>query len=292
MTEVLTTCSIMTNCALVGFVSHGILFYFPDISPNQRVTKLSPASFTTHTLSPASLYIRNLEGGGSTVLGASRPPPPPPPSPLTHSSHSLRTGLASGSVKCLSNVVLRRPSPAPRGFVSPSSFASYVGFAAQGRWLGSGFVECVGPLQYVGFAAQQLAPFLSHRHDWLGGWGVTQIWITILCEHCLLLFKVRETCLLPPTVDVRARQEHKCCSADRRARAKARALSISIGERAPRHAHYQYFRLRALGPCRRHRSFARLGTVKATWGGRCWSRLRRFRVCCHQGLLSRSVKAP
>ena len=91
MTEVLTTCSIMTNCALVGFVSHGILFYFPDISPNQRVTKLSPASFTTHTLSPASLYIRNLEGGGSTVLGASRPPPPLLPLPLpTRRIHCAR----------------------------------------------------------------------------------------------------------------------------------------------------------------------------------------------------------
>lgn len=37
MMEVLSTCSILTNCALVGFVSHGLLFYFPDISSSERV---------------------------------------------------------------------------------------------------------------------------------------------------------------------------------------------------------------------------------------------------------------
>ena len=103
MTEVLTTCSIMTNCALVGFVSHGILFYFPDISPNQRVTKLSPALFTTHTLSPASLYIRNLEGGGSTVLGASRPPPPSSLSPyplVAFTAHGTGIRLCQMLIEC------------------------------------------------------------------------------------------------------------------------------------------------------------------------------------------------
>jgi len=35
--EVLTTLGIMTNCALVGFVSHGLAFYFPDMTPTERV---------------------------------------------------------------------------------------------------------------------------------------------------------------------------------------------------------------------------------------------------------------
>ena len=32
----------MTNCALVGFVSHGLLFYFPDLDPIQRVPRPAP----------------------------------------------------------------------------------------------------------------------------------------------------------------------------------------------------------------------------------------------------------
>jgi len=35
--DILTTCSVLTNCALVGFTSHGLFFYFPKMIPVQRV---------------------------------------------------------------------------------------------------------------------------------------------------------------------------------------------------------------------------------------------------------------
>jgi hypothetical protein len=35
--DILATCSILTNCALVGFTSHGLYFYFPDMTPVERV---------------------------------------------------------------------------------------------------------------------------------------------------------------------------------------------------------------------------------------------------------------
>jgi hypothetical protein len=47
MMEVLTTCSIVTNCALVGFVSHGLLFYFPDMTSNERVRPRPRGAFHT-----------------------------------------------------------------------------------------------------------------------------------------------------------------------------------------------------------------------------------------------------
>jgi hypothetical protein len=35
--DIIATCSILTNCALVGFTSHGLFFYFPDMTPVERV---------------------------------------------------------------------------------------------------------------------------------------------------------------------------------------------------------------------------------------------------------------
>ena len=35
--DILATCAILTNCALVGFTSHGLFFYFPDMTPVERV---------------------------------------------------------------------------------------------------------------------------------------------------------------------------------------------------------------------------------------------------------------
>mmetsp|Transcript_9072 Transcript_9072/g.21112 ORF Transcript_9072/g.21112 Transcript_9072/m.21112 type:complete len:722 (-) Transcript_9072:33-2198(-) len=35
--DILSTCSILTNCALVGFTSHGLFFYFPNMNPVERV---------------------------------------------------------------------------------------------------------------------------------------------------------------------------------------------------------------------------------------------------------------
>ena len=35
--DIIATCSILTNCALVGFTSHGLFFYFPDMTGVERV---------------------------------------------------------------------------------------------------------------------------------------------------------------------------------------------------------------------------------------------------------------
>jgi len=35
--DIIATCSIMTNCALVGFTSHGLFFYFPNMTAVERV---------------------------------------------------------------------------------------------------------------------------------------------------------------------------------------------------------------------------------------------------------------
>eukprot|EP00960_Hanusia_phi_P041653 755100-Hanusia_phi.AAC.6 len=35
--DIISTCCILTNCALVGFTSHGLFFYFPDMTPVERV---------------------------------------------------------------------------------------------------------------------------------------------------------------------------------------------------------------------------------------------------------------
>ncbi|KAJ1475819.1 calcium-activated chloride channel-domain-containing protein [Baffinella frigidus] len=36
--DILSTCSILTNCALVGFTSHGLFFYFPNMNPVERAS--------------------------------------------------------------------------------------------------------------------------------------------------------------------------------------------------------------------------------------------------------------
>ena len=35
--DIIATCSILTNCALVGFTSHGLFFYFPNMTSVERV---------------------------------------------------------------------------------------------------------------------------------------------------------------------------------------------------------------------------------------------------------------
>mmetsp|Transcript_32539 Transcript_32539/g.50656 ORF Transcript_32539/g.50656 Transcript_32539/m.50656 type:complete len:150 (+) Transcript_32539:2045-2494(+) len=35
--DILTTCSIITNCALVSFTSHGLYFYFPHMTSVEKV---------------------------------------------------------------------------------------------------------------------------------------------------------------------------------------------------------------------------------------------------------------
>uniref|UniRef100_A0A0C3TDD7 Anoctamin transmembrane domain-containing protein n=1 Tax=Guillardia theta (strain CCMP2712) TaxID=905079 RepID=A0A0C3TDD7_GUITC len=35
--DIISTCCILTNCALVGFTSHGLFFYFPEMTPVERV---------------------------------------------------------------------------------------------------------------------------------------------------------------------------------------------------------------------------------------------------------------
>jgi len=57
--EIMTSVCIMTNCMLVGFVSNGLYFYFPDLTPE---TKIWTVIMAEHVLFLLKAFLESVLG--------------------------------------------------------------------------------------------------------------------------------------------------------------------------------------------------------------------------------------